>query len=346
MHKGDFMKFNCSKKTIQLLFFSALMSQSITNSYGCRGCCGGGKESEEELSSRYPYAPLKKKKGVLKKSKNSNDLETSSKRLDVVKLAGKKYDKIKPIVYSNARTTDYKPSPPSNFKRAEAIMGSDDRAPVHNTVDSPWRVHGHLEMIFPNGKRYIGSGTMVNHRHVVTAGHCLYDSSLGGWATSVKFSAALNVFYSPIPPANATHLVTVKGWEGKEDPRFDMGMLILDRDLGEETGWHGISTVADSFLETLKINVTGYPGDKEEEGREMWTMDGHIQSLTSEQFTYTLDTNHGQSGGGVWSEFSKPQGYYCVGIHTRGIENQHNTATRISNTKFDRLLSWMNIDWK
>ncbi len=254
-----------------------------------------------------------------------------------------RHGRIVPKTYDDgSQTTPYTAS--SEPLPIGALFGSDDRVRVQKTTNPKYRVHGRLEMTFPNGEQYVGSGTMVNHRHVLTAGHCLYDIETEQWATSIKFTAAKDGNSSPISPAYATHLVTVKGWKDYKDSKYDMGMLILNRDVGEETGWFGLSTDTDSTLKRQPVNVTGYPGEKM--FPEMWTMSGSIQNVTEEQFTYTLDTTGGQSGSGVWTQFSNIPGYYCVGIHTSGIQDQYNTATRISRGKFNSLVSWINRSWQ
>lgn len=230
-----------------------------------------------------------------------------------------------------------------------AQIGSDDRTPVEHPFEKRWAAHGHLEMLFPNGVQYTGSGTMIGQGYVLTAGHCLYNKKAGGWATSVKFSAAQNDSDNPVDPAYATQLFTLKGWQDRANSHFDMGMLVLDRAVGNETGWYGLSTDTDEFLKqpTLEVNVTGYPADTDKgSGKKMWTMSGKIRSVSPEQLTYTLDTTPGQSGSGVYVELNKPGEYYCVGIHTSGIRDQYNTATRITKVKFDRLVSWINKSWQ
>lgn len=328
-----------SKKIIQsiLLFF-------IANFYliNAHACCGYEEDEIDEVEESYRgfYSLPTHRKA-------SNDLDTCFVKLDVKSRPGSKsYPKINPDVYKDGKITKGYEALSMRHMHVGAKIGHDDRVHVPHTEKSPWRVHGHLEMLFPNGVWYIGSGTMVNYKHVLTAGHCLYSEKDGGWATSIKFTAAQNGREMPIEPAFATHLLTVKGWKEGRDSRFDMGMLILDRDLGEETGWYGLSTDTDKFLESLKVNVTGYPGDKDKgSGTQMWTMSGAIAKIYPEQFTYTLDTTGGQSGSGVYAQFTKPVGYYCVGIHTQGRENKYNTATRITSSKFDRLVSWINGIW-
>lgn len=221
----------------------------------------------------------------------------------------------------------------------EVIIGTDDRVMVTNTQSWPYTVQGHMIMRFPNGKVYIGSGTMVSKHHVLTAGHCVYSQDDGGWATSVQFNAAQNGSTLPFGSVYASRLLSVAGWTSNHDQAYDMGMLILQSDLGLQTGWFGIITIPkDEELIRKYVNVTGYPGDKG--GQQLWTHVDTIKSLTTENAYYDIDTMGGQSGSGVWSTFSGHTGEKVACIHTSGASSG-NGSTRISRSKFDRIVDWM-----
>ncbi|MDD1018094.1 trypsin-like peptidase domain-containing protein [Pseudomonas sp. TNT2022 ID1048] len=221
----------------------------------------------------------------------------------------------------------------------EVIIWPDDRIRVTNTRAWPYSVQGHMIMRFPNGKVYIGSGTMISKHHVLTAGHCVYSKEDGGWATSVQFNAAQNDATLPFGSVYSSRLLSVTGWTTNNDRAYDIGMLILQSDLGAQTGWFGIITVPeDSELIRKRVNVTGYPGDKG--GQQMWTHADAIKSLTQENAYYDIDTVGGQSGSGVWSTFSGHTGEKVACIHTTGASTG-NGATRISRPKFDRIVDWM-----
>lgn len=317
----------------------ALTISSVYSNHSYACCFGCDVDYEDFYESdrprrqvRYPMVSLKDK----------NDLETQWKRIrsDAPKDDYKEIDY--KIYQDRSRTTTCRE--PLRPLYSGALYGSDDRVRVRRTTQPQYSVHGYMEMTFPNGTKYVGSGTMVRHRHVLTAGHCVYNRDAGGWATSVKFSPAQDDTYLPVKAAYATHLLSVSGWNDREDPQYDMGMLVLNKDVGEETGWLGLSEDTDRTLQSLTVNVTGYPGEKP--SPQMWTMSGKIKSVFAEQFTYTLDTTGGQSGSGVWTEFSNLPGYYCVGIHTSGQRNVQNTATRLTSKKFDTVLGWMNTMWQ
>lgn len=223
--------------------------------------------------------------------------------------------------------------------RTEVIIGPDDRRRIKNTTAWPWRVHGHMRMRFPNGRVYIGSGTMVNRHHVLTAGHCIYSHNDGGWATSVSFEAGRNDGETPFGTAFATRLLSIQGWTRNRRTEWDFGMLVLASDLGNQTGWKGVITGPDNLLLRHRVNVSGFPGDKSS-GRQLWTHADVIKAVTSERAIYDIDTMGGQSGSGVWSTWAGHNGEKVCAVHTTGARTG-NGATRISRTKFNRIVEWM-----
>lgn len=222
--------------------------------------------------------------------------------------------------------------------QSEIVFLPDDRIRITATTQWPWTVQGHIRMRFPNGKSYIGSGTMVNRHHVLTAGHCIYSRDDGGWATSVSFEPARNGNERPFGTHFATRLLSVRGWTDQAKSDYDVGMLVLSNDVGAQTGWNGIITGPDAILNQYRVNVTGFPGDKG--GQQMWTHADAISAVASERFYYRIDTYGGQSGSGVWSTWDGHSGNKVCGIHTTGSPSG-NGATRISRPKFDRIVDWM-----
>lgn len=221
----------------------------------------------------------------------------------------------------------------------ETVIGQDDRVRIQATNAWPFSVHGHMIMRFPNGQVFIGTGTLVGPRHVLTAGHCVFSAADGGFASEIIFNAAQNDLHLPFDSARAERILAHPRYEDSENPNFDMGMLILDRDLGKKTGFFGLRAVEDSEeLHLLRVNVTGYPGDKDD-GQQMFTHADVVKSVTAERFTYDIDTFGGQSGSGVWTIFDG-LGETVVGVHTTGSPSG-NGAVRITPEKLQLIHGWM-----
>ncbi len=229
----------------------------------------------------------------------------------------------------------------------KVIPGKDGRAPVVDTEDPEYRVHGKIKMTFVNkkGEEYSGggSGTLISPHHVLTAGHCLFSRKYG-WAKRVEFFPGRNKEKNPYGGAVGSMLLSVKGWVENLNEEYDMGVLVLDRPIGYKTGWLGLcSAIEENAMKDIgrrKVHVTGYPGDKG--GNEMWTMGHTLKNSTSKKLFYEIDTYGGQSGSGVWTKLSEEIGHHVIGIHTYGDRStRENSATRITFGKFMKVLGWL-----
>jgi V8-like Glu-specific endopeptidase len=215
----------------------------------------------------------------------------------------------------------------------------DNRVRITDTIAWPHRVHGHLIITYPDGTQFPGSGTMVNRHHVLTAGHVVHMASRGGWATSIQFNAAQDESILPFGAAFATRLISFRGWTEEQLAEYDTGMLILDRDLGNLTGWMGLILTGDDDL-SRDVTVTGYPGDKG--GQQMWSATGAIRDVNSHTITYDAYTKGGQSGAGVYGIWPGLAQEHACANHRAGRNGIPNLGSRLARDKFDRIVSeWL-----
>lgn len=208
---------------------------------------------------------------------------------------------------------------------AESILASDDRIKVKNTTVFPYSATVFVQSTFPNGDVYVGSGSLVSSDGVLTAGHMIYNKARGGWATKVVIYPGLNGTVAPFGSATAIKLFSVDDWTNNQDTQHDIGMMRLDKPIGYQTGWFGMTTTA-SQNET--VQTSGFPGDKY---GAMYKASGIVDTLTETALHYTFDTSAGQSGSPVYTT-----GNSLVAAHTYG-GNTDNFGTRINST----VLSWV-----
>lgn len=219
----------------------------------------------------------------------------------------------------------------------KSVLAADNRVRITNTTAWPYSVHGHVIITYPDQKQYIGSGTMVNRHHVLTAGHVVFSKANGGWATSVQFNAAQNDSTLPYGSAFATYLFSFKGWTQNQLRDYDTGMLILDRDLGNQTGWLGLITTSDGNLSNHQITVAGYPGDKG--GQQLWAATAAIVSVSDHQIGYNAYTKGGDSGAGVYGIWSGVNLEHACADHVAGPNGVPNTGSRLAQDKFNRIVN-------
>ncbi|MEK7253592.1 MAG: trypsin-like serine protease, partial [Bacteroidota bacterium] len=112
--------------------------------------------------------------------------------------------------------------------------------PVPNPTGEPARWNVKI-FIKQGGNNWVCSGSLIDSRHVLTAGHCLFD---GGWADSVFVVPAFHEDaqgngIAPYGAATDVNLLSWTGWTQQHDYEWDMGVIFLERPVGALTGWFG-----------------------------------------------------------------------------------------------------------
>jgi len=227
---------------------------------------------------------------------------------------------------------------PTMMRESLLMSRRDRRQPVENVASWPYSIHGQLETETREGI-FGGSGTMVGPHHFLTAAHCVYDPQrMRGWARSLTVRPSLNDRSATFGAVKATKVYLHQGWieSGGESSKNDVALIILERSIGNETGWAGLLALDDDTLGSEKVHVTGYPGDKG--FKTMWTMEEQFDHVGDELLSYRIDTSGGQSGGAIWiNKFATP---FLVGIHTTG-STKRNLGVRLSQEKFLKILKLM-----
>jgi V8-like Glu-specific endopeptidase len=238
---------------------------------------------------------------------------------------------------------------PTGVASEMELVGVDERQPVANTAEVPFRWICHIESFFPDPENpgfemqfpSAGTGTLVSPTHVLTAGHVIFNDfplSTGGrvnlQASRVVVTPGRN---GTLPPQFGTSMsfttVVTDAWRNHLDFRFDYGLITLLDPLGDRTipalggplGYWGspsrgagtqIVPLARAALANQPVNISGYPGDKPD--GTPWRAFGRVTSTTphaaTELIYYDLDTCAGHSGSPIWLRTGETRN--LVAVHT------------------------------
>lgn len=224
-------------------------------------------------------------------------------------------------------------------RSAQRTLDSENRILIPNTTASPWRALTKLYMTFPSGQMYSCSGTLIAAQYVLTAGHCIYNPTEGGWAKKVEVIPGLNGIYKPYGSAFSTKIRTFVAWTSAQDTNYDLALITLDRAIGNTTGWLGYGYF--SAMNGVTSHLAGYPTDKG--GLNLYYHAAPLSKATSQQLYYPIETYSGQSGSGIYRIYTPSggtRGRYVFGVHT-STNRLSNGGTRIDAYKFHALESWI-----
>lgn len=205
------------------------------------------------------------------------------------------------------------------------IIGSDDRFPVNQPANPPYRYIAYIIMECDCGRSFTGTGAMIGEYSMLTAAHNLYCpyctvrfdlmTIYFGYESSSSYVAKTTVAW------NYSDIYVDSGYDvDNPDPNSDCAVIKFDSRIGHYTGWFALYAKNDSNLVNSEITIAGYVmGDLYED-------EGRVDSVSPNRIFYTLDTVSGQSGSPIFS-----QNQYIVGIHTRGFDENDLSADRINS---------------
>jgi len=194
----------------------------------------------------------------------------------------------------------------------------------------PWCTTGRVDT--PAGQ---GSGTMVGPRHLLTCSHVINWKSDGtaGW---VKFTPSFFDGSAPFGEAWGTRVYfysKVDGSDGlsRDEEQYDYVVVVLDRRIGDSTGWMGGRSWSDDWDDEPYWRHIGYPGDLASGQRPSYQRDISMDGSFWDREAHTRifhqgDVWPGQSGGSFFAWWSG-ENYPSVVAVQSGQNSDENTAS-------------------
>lgn len=236
----------------------------------------------------------------------------------------------------------------------DSVIGPDGRTRVTTTTTYPYRAIAKLSIKYPGSSSTYGcTGWFISPRVLATAGHCVYDSSKGGWASSITAYPGKNGSSNPYGSSTGHRFFSVTGWTEDGNWNYDYGAIQLNSALGDTVGWFGFRWQSSNTF-SGQYTVTGYPCDKP--SGTMWKMSDNpgIKGVNTYHLFYAIDTYGCQSGSPVYHYYSSSCSAggvdSCgVAIHSYGTGQspypQYNSGTRIREAVYNNLQSWKNYPY-
>lgn len=252
---------------------------------------------------------------------------------------------------------------PADANRGVIFKPIDGSVPVRAPLDTdvpPYCYVGQLAMSFPNGERYIGTGTLIearnkadSGRYVLTCAHNLFDRKDGGRATRVSFQQGLNDQDPPPHP-----VIEAEDWFYPDDypdvalsRTLDhrlLGQGLIEQSIGLDYGLVRLSeqiavenpplptVYGDDALMDLKVRLCGLYGWHDHD-EQMFQVAGRIDRVEPAVLGYPISTAVGTSGTAVtFGESAIVAVHACPGDEG----DAHNYGARITSEVIERLNSW------
>lgn len=224
------------------------------------------------------------------------------------------------------------------------VFGKDDRVQVKNTKVYPYNVIGYLEMKNSQGEYGMCTGTLIGPRTVLTAAHCVYDHTKGGFVDEITFvpglagpeDAPFGAYSYDTVYVNQGYIDNYKGQYDGNIISSDVSIITLKDPIGDALGWLGYYAYPD--LADFEANIAGYHSDKPQFTMWRTRCDVLAERVYDEVFSYDCDVVPGSSGSAVYAYDNGVKQRVIVGVNVASSPEIMNQAVRLTPVN----VQWIN----
>lgn len=190
----------------------------------------------------------------------------------------------------------------------------------------------------------VGSGTLIDAYHVLTAAHCVYQ--LDGseypdhWAVSITATPCFGTGGEIFGTASAFQLHAWSNYTDDADWDHDIAVITLDRPIGALTGWWGYGYNTDyDYYSSGTWTHAGYPSEDPFDGQILYENFGTYDETPTPGWDYRIGyfmpTWGGTSGAGTIRDGM------AFGVFSGSNRIDHTEDVILTPTKYSHIQGWI-----